>query len=194
MYAVFALEVTKGVLGVKFQGNGLDPGHVAFLIVELADLGTEVFAPHQVHAHEHRCPVVALGAARSGRDLQYGAHGILFAGEHVAKFEVFQFFPRGGVVLLHFLFGGAFLFVKIVDHFQVVRRRFDLVEVVHPAFFAAQVLHQPFGFLGVVPKRGILGFFFVGLDAGQFFVDVQIPAQCGGTGYDVFYLFGSYHI
>lgn len=56
------------------------------------------------------------------------------------------------------------------------------------------MLHQPFGFLGVVPKRGILGFFFVGLDAGQFFVDVQIPTQCGGTGYDVFYLFGSYHI
>jgi len=45
-------------------------------------------APAQIHAQQHLRPVLGLGAAGAGLDVQEGVVGVHLAREHAAKFEV----------------------------------------------------------------------------------------------------------
>ena len=47
-------------------------------------------APAQVHAHQHLRPVLRLGAAGAGLDIQEGAVRIHLAGKHALKFELLE--------------------------------------------------------------------------------------------------------
>ena len=120
--AVLTLQKAIGVLALDGDGGGLDAGLVAFFIVQ--DLVDKAVAlgPAGVHAVEHLGPVLGLGAAGAGVELQDGIGVVVLAGEqggHAGLLHLFlqlgelgfQLLQDVGVVLLlaHFTQGGQVL-------------------------------------------------------------------------------------
>jgi hypothetical protein len=70
-----------GATGLDCQGDALEAGRLAFLLVD--DLGVEAMAlgPAQVHPEEHLGPVGRLGATGPGADHQQGAPLVIFPAE-----------------------------------------------------------------------------------------------------------------
>ncbi len=84
-------------------GGALDAGDLA--LGQLDDLGGEavLVGPAQVHAQQHVGPVLGLGAAGTGLDVQVGVVGVHLAAEHAAELELLedlaQAFDFGGDVV-----------------------------------------------------------------------------------------------
>src|SRR5690606_35228578 len=81
MHAAFGLGIAIGVLALEQQRGGLDAGLLAGLIFDDLYLETALLGPALIHALEHLGPVLALGAARTGVDLDIGVVAIRLAGE-----------------------------------------------------------------------------------------------------------------
>ena len=120
--AVLALQKAVGVLALDGDGGGLDARLVALLVVQNLVDEAVTLGPAGVHAVEHLGPVLGLGAAGAGVELQNGVVGVVLAGEqgghpgllHLllqAGVFAFQLLQDLGVVLLlaHFAQGGQIL-------------------------------------------------------------------------------------
>lgn len=171
--AVFAFQISERKIAFKLKGDGFDSGNVAFLEVELADFVTLLFAPHQVHAHQHRGPVATLGSAGSGCNLQHGAHAIAFVRKHVAEFHVFNQVQYLIVLVVEFFFGEFAFTEKFVGDLQFIGQIDGFFVIFDPFLFASQIADDYLGFARIVPEiRGKGFFFFVG-DFNQFGIDVK---------------------
>ena len=119
MDAVFALQEAIGILALDRDGSGLDAGLVAFLIVQDLIDKAVALSPAGVHPVEHLGPVLGLGAAGAGVELQNSIGVVVLAGEqggHPGLLHpflqlgklAFQFLQNVGVVLLlaHLAQGG----------------------------------------------------------------------------------------
>ena len=79
MHAVLALEETVGEIALDVYSAAFDACLVALQKVGNGCAVAMSLGPAQIHAHEHLCPVLALGAAGSGVYFEDGAHDVAFA-------------------------------------------------------------------------------------------------------------------
>jgi hypothetical protein len=115
VHADLSTQPTKGVLTFDMDGRTFDPGHFAGGQLHDGRLETAFISPTQVHAQQHVGPVLRLGTARAGLDIQIGVVGVHLVAEHTAKFKLFQRCAQaldfsgnvidGGLI---FFFGGHF--------------------------------------------------------------------------------------
>ena len=140
------------------HGSALDPGDLP--LGQLDDLGSEaaLVGPAQVHTQEDVGPVLGLGAAGAGLDVQVAVVGIHLAAEHAAEFQFLEDFAQAldfGDDIVHrtfvVFFGGHFQQVagvtqaagEVIDGFDDLRQ--------HGALTA-----QRLRVLGFVPDAGVL--------------------------------------
>src|SRR5690606_15380219 len=98
VHADLGAQPAVGVFAANVHGGTLDAGHFAF--GQLDDFRVEAVlgGPAQVHAQQHVGPVLGLGAAGTGDDVQEGAVGVHVATEHAAGLELPQGFAEAGQV------------------------------------------------------------------------------------------------
>ncbi len=125
-------------------------------------------APAQVHAQQHLGPVLRLGTAGTGLDIEEGAGLVHLAGEHAPEFQPGDLgFQRVQVGLDNI---EGFLVTLLGGHLQQFARIAHAVgepverqhHVLEPRTLAAQLL----GTRGIVPD---VGFFQFANDLGQLF-------------------------
>src|SRR5690606_20785291 len=83
-------QPAEGILAVDVNGGALDAGNLAGGDFHHLDIESLVLAPAQVHAQQHLGPVLRLGAAGTGLDVDESAIGVHLAGEHAAEFQLLQ--------------------------------------------------------------------------------------------------------
>jgi hypothetical protein len=153
VHADFGTQPAEGVLALDMQGCTFDAGD--FASGQLHDGGVEaaLVGPAQVHAQQHVGPILGLGTARAGLDIQVGIVRVHFTAEHAAKFhfleDIAQALDFGGNVIdrcLIFFFGGHLQQIAGIDQtaVEVVERVDDQRQ---GGAFAAQILRV----LGVIP-------------------------------------------
>src|SRR5690606_38717601 len=110
VHARLRAQPPVGVLALDADGRALDAGDLPGR--ELDDLGLEpvVFGPAEVHPEEHFGPVLRLGAARPGLDVEERVRRVHLAAEHAPELELLhpalvavelaQDLGGGGLVLL----------------------------------------------------------------------------------------------
>ena len=72
MHARFRLQPAVRVLAMHEHRRGLDAGRVAALLFQQIGLEAARIRPTQIHAHQHLGPILALGAACAGIELDVG--------------------------------------------------------------------------------------------------------------------------
>ena len=70
MHAVLGLEPAIGVVALDLDGGRFDAGFFALRLLDVVDLETVLLGPAHIHAQQHVGPVLALGAAGAGMDLE----------------------------------------------------------------------------------------------------------------------------
>ena len=89
-----------GVVAADLDGRALDAGDLALGLLEQFRLETAALGVTQVHALEHRRPVLRLGAARAGLDLDEAVVGVQRIVEHPLELEFADVPGEVGDVLL----------------------------------------------------------------------------------------------
>jgi hypothetical protein len=77
----FGLQIAIGILALDQDRRRLDSGLLARMMGDQLDLEPVALGPARVHAQEHLRPVLALGPAGPGIDLDIGIVGIGLSGE-----------------------------------------------------------------------------------------------------------------
>src|SRR5260370_34162688 len=75
----FGLQPTVGVGALDLEGARLDAGLLAGALLEPAHLEAAALGPARVHAGQHLGPVLRLGAAGAGVDLDVGVVAVALA-------------------------------------------------------------------------------------------------------------------
>jgi len=87
VHAGLGAEPPVRVLAAQVDRRALDARHLAGRLLEHVDRVTVLLAPPQVHAQQHLGPVLRLGAAGAGLDVEERVVCVHLAGEHPAEFE-----------------------------------------------------------------------------------------------------------
>ena len=85
VHAGFGLQPAIGVVAADLDGGGLDAGFFALGLFQIFDLEAVLLGPARVHAQQHRGPVLALGAAGAGMDLEIGIEPVGLAADSSAS-------------------------------------------------------------------------------------------------------------
>jgi hypothetical protein len=161
MHAGLGAQVAVGIVAGNLERCALDARDIAVGLFQHFDLKTFAFAIAQIHAQQHRCPVLRFGAAGAGLDVDEAVVRIHRVGKHAAEFHrrdaLLDILDVGGSAVQ------ALVIVFRLRHFEQLARiaevLLDLREAEHDAFqhlaFAPQVLCA----LGVLPDGGIFGEF-----------------------------------
>ena len=159
MDAVLGLEPAEGIAALDLDGCRFDARRFAFGLFEPVDLVAVLLGPARIHAKQHAGPVLALGAAGAGMDLQVAVIGVRFARE-----QRLELAPRHvGPELLERLFGvGDRLLVLLglaeLDHGElVVELLLDAADGAELVLERGALLHQALRPLLVIPQRGVFG-------------------------------------
>ena len=177
--AVLALQQAVGVLALNGDGGGLDARLVAVLIVQ--DLVDKAVAlrPAGIHAVEHLCPVLGLGAAGAGVELEDGVGVVVLAGEQGGHPGLLHLFLQGGELRLQLLQDlGVILFLAHLAQGGQVLPGGD--QLLLPGHLVLQLLEPHLHLLGtlqVVPEAVLGGLV---LQAGSFLpgaLDIQGRGQ-----------------
>ena len=156
--AVFTLQKAIGVFALNGDGGGLDAGLVAVLVVQ--DLVDEAMAlgPAGIHAVEHLGPVLGLGAAGAGVELQNGVGVVVLAGEQGGHPGLLHLLLQVRVLALQLLqdLGVVLLLAHLAEGGQVLPAGDQLLL---PGDFILQLLQAHLHLLGplqIVPEA-VLG-------------------------------------
>jgi hypothetical protein len=90
VHAGLGLEPAIGVIALDAHGGRLDAGHFAAADFHQLGLPAARLAPAQVHAQQHLGPVLGLGTAGAGLDVEVGIGGIHLAAEHALELELLE--------------------------------------------------------------------------------------------------------
>ena len=80
MDAGFRRKIAIGVLADHVKRNRLDSGFFTVLIIEHLRLEAILLGPSQIHPHEHLSPVLCLGSAGAGMDIDDSVELVVFTG------------------------------------------------------------------------------------------------------------------
>ena len=172
MDAFFALEQAVGVVALDAQGHALDARLVAGQVVQNFHLEPLFVRPAQVHAFQHFGPVLGLGAARAGVDVQKGVHVVRLVRQQDGHFRGCQQFIQAVGLFIERRQGLFLAFLGQVQPFpHVVMAGFQLAKTGHFPFqtaFFPQNRRQ--GLLigpGVRPRDDFFDFFQARLPRGE---------------------------
>ena len=116
MDAFLRAQVAVGVAPLDRDRHRFDPGFFAFGHIDHFGLVAALLGPAQVHAHQHRRPVLRVGPASSGVDRQQSVALVVSAGEHrVELFLVDDLFQLSG-------FNLQFRANRFIVHFRQLTR------------------------------------------------------------------------
>ena len=159
VHAVLALEPAIGVAALDLHGRRLDAGLFAAGLLDPLDLVAVLLGPARVHAHEHVGPVLALGAAGAGMDLEVGVVAVGLARQQrleLAPGDVRLEPPQR--VLGVGDDGAVLLGLAELDHGElVVELLLDAPDGGELVLERGALLHQALRALLVVPESGVLG-------------------------------------
>ena len=157
MHAVLGLEPAEGIAALDLDGRRLDAGLLTRGFFEIFDLVAVLLGPARIHAQQHVGPVLALGAAGAGVDLEIGIVGV-----GLARQQRLELAPRDlDLQPLERLFGvGDGLLVLLglpqLDHGElVVELLLDAADRGKLILERGALLHQPLRLLLVIPQGGI---------------------------------------
>ena len=173
MHPVFAFEVTKSKIALDFQSHGFYSGHIAFLVIQFPYFVARFFGPHHVHSHQHRSPIATFGSTGTGSDLQYRTQTVAFVRKHILEFDGFDMVLGKTVLFVQFFHRKFAFLVEFVGQLQFVGHFGCLVVIFNPFFLGTKIFYVQFRFLGIVPKIGSQGFFFLVGNFNQFGINVK---------------------
>ena len=193
MHAILRFQVAVGKLALDLHGHRLDTGLIAVLIIADGAFITMGFSPTHVHAHQHRCPILAFRTSGTGIDFQHRVHRVFLLPQHIAQLKVFKGIHRTTVQSVHLFFGNHLFLVEIKSKFQLIAQRLDLLITVNPLLQALYFFHLFFRSLGIVPKPRCLcaELLFLHLDFLVF--NIQIAVKRLSTRFYIFQLLNGYH-
>ncbi len=159
VHAGFGLQPAIGVVAADLDGGGFDAGLFALRLFQIFDLEAVLLGPARIHAQQHRGPVLALGAAGAGVNLEIGVEAVGLAAQQrlelAARDVLLQGFQRGLGFRHH-----AFIVLGLAefDHADIVfELALDLADAAKRILQRGSLLHQLLRFLGIVPEIGIFG-------------------------------------
>ena len=147
--------LANDVHGRTFYTRDFASGSLDDFSLEFVRLG-----PAQIHPEEHFRPVLRLGAAGAGLDVEVRVVGIHFAGEHAPEFEALDARLEAPQVALHFGCGRRVVFLdgkrqQLVCIAETVR---DLVEPDDDLLQPRPLLAESLRALGIVPDVRLFKF------------------------------------
>ncbi len=159
VHAALALEAPVGVRTADDERDGLQARLLAHQLVQFLDGVTRVIAPARVHAVEHRRPVAALGAARTGVDRENRGGRVVLVGEGGLQDRLLEGGLEGGrfAETLRERFLVLFLDGQLAQDDQVLDLALEVEKAVERAPDECQLLHEPAHPRLVLPDLGILG-------------------------------------
>ena len=155
VHAVLGLEPAEGVATLDLDGRRFDARLFPRGLFQIFDLVAVLLGPARVHAKQHVGPVLALGAARAGVDLEIGIVGI-----GLARKQRLELAPGHlGLELLERDFGvgdGGAVVLRLaeLDHGElVVELLLDASDGGELILERGALLHHALRALLVVPER-----------------------------------------
>ena len=194
VHAALAFEVAVGELADEFESRRLDSDLLAVLHVDHLDLVTVRFAPAHVHAHQHRSPVEAFGAARAGVDFHDRAEPVLFAAQHVAHFERLDHLQYPAVLRVELLGGRYPLADEFGQQVQLFHRRGDRIVGGDPVFDPGHLFQLLLGLARIVPEVRRMGQRLLLVEFEPPVVDMQVGMERRLPLLERFDLFGGNHL
>ncbi len=159
VHARFGFQPAIGVVTADLDGGGLDAGLFTLRLFQILDLEAVLLGPAGVHAQQHRGPVLALGTAGTGMNLEVGIEAVGLAPQQRFQFAardfLFQRLQRGLGFGDH-----AFIVLGLAefDHADIVLKlALDLADAGKRILQRGSLLHQLLGLLRIVPEIGIFG-------------------------------------
>jgi len=161
MHTGFGAQMTVGIVADHFDSRAFYAGDLTIGLFQHFDLEAFALAVAQIHAQQHGGPVLRLGAAGTGLDVDEAVVRIHRVREHAAEFHrrdaLFDVLDVGGGAIQ------ALIVVFCLCHFKqlgsIGKVLLDLLEAEHYAFqhfaFAAQVLCA----FGILPDGRVFGEF-----------------------------------
>ena len=192
--AVLAFQIAVGKVALDVDGAALDAGLVAVQDIGHGGLVAVLLAPAQIHAHEHRCPVLTLRAAGARVDFQHHAELVLLAAQHVAQLKVFDLLHGVGVEAVEFGLVDEFFLDELHPGLHFLDGGGHLFVALDPGLEVLDFLHLRLCLLGVLPEVRHVGAEFFLLNLYAFAVDVQIVVQGVAAVHGVFKLVLCNHI
>ena len=146
-------------MALELQRRRLDAGRIAVLVFERLDLEFPPLAPAPIHAQQHLGPVLALGAARAGMDLDIGVEHVGLTREQRLDLQPRRFVLHGLDRLLTLGDGGVVaLHLAEFDQGQcIVELALELADALDLGFQRGAFAHQLLRGFGIVPEIGSLG-------------------------------------
>ena len=189
MHAVLRLQVAVGKLPTFYlHRHALDAGIVAIEDVGNRHLVAVSLGPSLIHAHEHLCPVLCLGATGTAVDFQHGIHRVFLLAEHVLQFEALDGLDGAGIVIVDLLFRHHLVLIEVESQLQLVGQGSHLLIAVEPHLDAFHLFHLFLGPLAVIPEvRGLRSEVFL-LVFHLLSVDVEVAVECIGPLHDILQL------
>ena len=87
VHAGLGAQPAVGVIAGHADRHALDAGHFAVALVDDLGLDAVAIGPFQVHAQQHRRPVLGFGPARARLNVEKGAVRVHLAGKHPLEFQ-----------------------------------------------------------------------------------------------------------
>ena len=132
VHTVLAFQITVYIITFDLYRHRFDTGLVALQYIGDRGFIVMLFAPSQVHTHQHRCPVLRLGSSGSRIDFQNDTQFILFPTQHIAKFEILDKLRSAFVNLVHLFFRHDTFFHEIESQPQFFHRLFYFGITIYP--------------------------------------------------------------
>ena len=88
MNAGFSAQITVRVIACELDRCALETGHVTVGLFKNFHLETASFAVATIHAKQHLRPVLRLGAAGPGVDVEETVRHVLLAGKHALELKL----------------------------------------------------------------------------------------------------------
>jgi hypothetical protein len=166
--ALLRLQPAIGAVALDLERGRFDARLFALALVHLLDLHAVFLGPAHIHAPQHRGPVLALGSAFAGIDLDIGIIAVGLAREERSEFGFFGTVSGA--------FQGSF---KVGNHVVVAFGELKQLTGVFGFFFERLNGFNPFGQLLTLSHHGLRGLRIVPevrllRESGQF-----VEAFCG---------------
>ena len=157
------------------------------MVVDQLDLAAVALAPAGVHPLQHLGPVLALGAARAGVDLDIGVVGVGFAGEQRRDLVALGALGQLGEARARLVDQRVVAFgLGHLDELDGVGQlALDRPGRADRLFEPAALAHDLLRRLGIVPQRRVLDPGVELVEPAQRAVPVEEPAQQRGRGLDL---------
>ena len=159
MHAALRLEPAIGVRPLDLEGARLDARLLARALLQPAHLEAAPLGPARVHARQHLGPVLRLGAAGAGVDLDIGVVGVGLTRQQRLEPRLARLLAR--LAERPFGVGDHRLVLLGLGHLDqagaVVDRGAQPLDGGDRGLEAGALLHHRLGLLLVVPQRRILG-------------------------------------